>query len=123
MATFMADQKRLKRDSTAGCSDDKASTVVQHSHSQGVHRLIIPQASAKWRILWRMAPRLLEHWSESGRSDAINTAVSTATKEVPSLRDYSEPSGSTIEACKCLCWKDPAPSARDQTHRSLARKL
>ena len=40
------------------------------------------QASAKWRLLWRLAPRLLEHWSATGRLDAINAAVSTTTKRV-----------------------------------------
>jgi hypothetical protein len=41
-----------------------------------------PQASAKWRIMWRMAPRLLERWSEAGRLNAINAAVTTSVKKV-----------------------------------------
>ncbi len=41
-----------------------------------------PQASAKWRLMWRLAPRLLEQWSATGRLDAINAAVSTTTKKV-----------------------------------------
>ncbi len=32
--------------------------------------------------MWRLAPRLLEHWSATGRLDAINAAVSTTTKQV-----------------------------------------
>ena len=43
----------------------------------------VPQAAAKWRLLWRLAPRLLERWSATGRLNAINAAVSAVTKKVP----------------------------------------
>jgi len=40
------------------------------------------QAAVKWRLMWRLAPRLLESWAETGRLNAINAAVSAATKKV-----------------------------------------
>ena len=40
------------------------------------------QAGAKWRVMWRLAPSLMEHWSASGRLNAINAAVTTTTKKV-----------------------------------------
>ena len=48
------------------------------------------QASAKWRLLWRFAPRLLEHWSAIGRLDDVNAAVSTTTKKVRARGDWSQ---------------------------------
>jgi len=47
------------------------------------------QASAKWRLVWRLAPRLLEHWSETGRLNAINAAVTATTKKVCCARLHS----------------------------------
>ena len=32
--------------------------------------------------MWRLAPRLLEHWSETNRLNAINAAVTATTKKV-----------------------------------------
>ncbi len=40
------------------------------------------QAAAKWRLMWRLAPHLLERWSATGRLNAVNTAVSAITKKV-----------------------------------------
>jgi len=42
----------------------------------------VSQAAVKWRLLWRLAPRLLERWAETGRLNEINAAVSAATKKV-----------------------------------------
>ena len=48
-----------------------------------------PQASAKWRLLWRLAPRLLDRWDAQGRLTALNTAVSDATKKVGTAHSRS----------------------------------
>ena len=56
--------------------------LVSFRHLQANILTVLRQASAKWRIMWRLAPWLLEHWSETGRLDAINAAVTAAVKKV-----------------------------------------
>ena len=48
------------------------------------------QASAKWRLMWRLTPRLLEHWSEVGRLNTINAAVTATTKKVCCARRHAQ---------------------------------
>ena len=40
------------------------------------------QASAKWRLFWRLAPRLLKQWDANGRLAAIYAGSTRATKHV-----------------------------------------
>ena len=62
------------------------------------------QASAKWRIVWRLAPRLLERWSEAGRLNAINAAVTETTHQVCGCRCCSShvSTGSRLLHVRCL---------------------
>ena len=69
----------------------------------------MPQDSAKWRLLWRLAPRLLERWSTAGRLDAIHGAV---TGIVNSVCDPREP---IRHARSCCCLPPPG--------RAIARLL
>ena len=49
------------------------------------------QAAIKWRLVWRLAPRLLERWSEAGHLNEINAAVSAMTKKVCGLLMWHAP--------------------------------
>ena len=41
-----------------------------------------PQASADRRLMWRLAPRLLERWSAAGSHNAVHAAVTSTTEQV-----------------------------------------
>ena len=57
------------------------------------------QASAKWRMFWRLAPRLFARWDASGRLGALYAATKTATKHVRAVRAAcaEEPNGSQTQ--------------------------
>jgi len=42
------------------------------------------QASAKWRMFWRLAPSLLKRWDASGRLAAVYASSTEATRQVRS---------------------------------------
>ena len=46
------------------------------------HDDVALQAFAKWRLMWRLMPRLLEFWNRAGRLPAMNLALLETTSKV-----------------------------------------
>ena len=57
-------------------------TIAPSEPCRAQARPHMPQASAKWRLFWRLAPRLLKQWDASGRLAAIYAGSTEATKHV-----------------------------------------
>ena len=71
--------------------------------------IAVPQAFAKWRLMWRLVPRVLERWNRAGRRPGMHLALlETTSKVCASLRQPRHLCTVRVKAMQRGCWLNPS---------------